>query len=173
MHACMHTYKHTNIQTYKHTSKQTYKQTYKHTNIQTYTHTYIHTHIFQYIYILFINYRFWPVESWWSLARGTPRKPGWVMRDHEDTLGILAESLGDAWILDGNFMSKPRWGWVLEVPGRVGASLHISSLEINKTPDLEIWPCLGTACNTSKRCFVCVLIKYLSCFLARLWQDGQ
>lgn len=35
-------------------------------------------------------------------------KPGWVMRDHEDTLGILAESLGDAWILDGNFMSKPR-----------------------------------------------------------------
>eukprot|EP00435_Cladocopium_sp_Y103_P054673 s391_g17.t2 len=26
----------------------------------------------------------------------------------EDTLGILAESLGDSWILDGNFMSKPR-----------------------------------------------------------------
>ena len=36
------------------------------------------------------------------------RKPGWVMRHPDETLDLLTQRLEDAWILDGNFMSKPR-----------------------------------------------------------------
>ena len=41
---------------------------------------------------------------------GARRKPDWVQREPEETLTLLAENLAEAWILDGNFMSKPRWG---------------------------------------------------------------
>ena len=37
MHACMQTYRHTDVQTYR----QTYRQTYTHTRIHTCIHTYI------------------------------------------------------------------------------------------------------------------------------------
>ena len=62
MHACMQTYRHTDIQTYRHACMQhTDIQTYRHTDIQTYIHPSIHpsihTYILHYIYIQTNNIR--------------------------------------------------------------------------------------------------------------------